>query len=187
MITLKELKERKQVKASRIDYNFVSNEEKIANFENQVKAENLEIAEKEKVNNNIEYVLIKHEETEHKFSMASWHETDGQKDEFMQECADRIEKSGLKVLNKYRDNDFVYVVTDANRIYFTVPLNNPDRKKEMDGILVFRSNDYYFQYVNDNNEVKKVYGDISAKNIHDNKLIFKDDEWNLNLEYIMEI
>lgn len=179
MTTLTELKNRKQVKAKRIDNNFVTDAEKIEQFENQVKLENLQILDKQKIGNHIEYTLLKACECVHKYSYASWHETEEQKEEFLQDIVNRCD---LPVIKSYRDNEFVYIVTDGQKSYFNIALNNPTRAKVMDGMLVFRSNDYYFQYENG-----KIYGDVlRASQIQDNKIIIKLGN-AVDIEYIMEL
>lgn len=184
MVTLTELKNRKQVKASRIDFNFIEDAEKIANFENQVKAENLQIINKRQNGNHMEYELLKSGEKVNKFAYASWHETDAQKDEFLQDIINQID---LPIIKSYRDENFVYIVTDGEKIFFDVILNNPDKHRIMDGLLVFRSNDYYFQYTDSNNNVKKIFGDvIKASQIQDNKIIVKLGD-KVNIEYVMEL
>lgn len=184
MTTLTELKNRKQVKVKRIDNNFVTDEEKIKNFEDYVKSQNLEILEKQPAGQHIDYTLLDARECEHKYSYASWHETEEQKEEFLQEI---IERCDLPVVSSRKDDKFVYVITKGSKIFYTVTLNNPDRKRVMDGILVFRSNDYYFQYMNESGEVKKVYGDVlRASQIQDNKIIIKLEN-AVDIEYIMEL
>lgn len=184
MITLTELKNRKQVKVKRIDNNFVTDEEKIKNFEDYVKSQNLEILEKQPVGQHIEYTLFDAKECEHKYSYASWDKTEQQKENFLQEI---IERCDLPVVSSRKDDNFVYITTKGSKIFYTVTLNNPDRKKVMDGILVFRSNDYYFQYVNESGQVKKVYGDVlRASQIQDNKIIIKLGN-AVDIEYIMEL
>ena len=142
MITLTELKNRKQVKVKRIDNNFVTDEEKIKNFEDYVKSQNLQIINKRQNGNHMEYELLKSGEKVNRFAYASWHETDAQKDEFLQDIINQID---LPIVKSYRDEKFVYIVTDGEKIFFDVILNNPDKHRIMDGLLIFRSNDFYFQ------------------------------------------
>lgn len=184
MITLKELKERKQVKVKRIDNNFVTDEEKIKNFEDYVKSQNLQIINKRQNGNHMEYELLKSGEKVNRFAYASWHETDAQKDEFLQDIINQID---LPIVKSYRDEKFVYIVTDGEKIFFDVILNNPDKHRIMDGLLIFRSNDYYFQYIDSNNNVKKIFGDVlKASQIQDNKIIVKLGD-KVSIEYIMEL
>lgn len=185
MITLKELKERKQVRAKRINHNFIPDEERIANFENRVKAENLQILEKEQHGQHIDYVLLKAGEHVYKFNFASWHQTEEEKEEFLQ---DIIKRCDLPVLRSYRDNEFAYVVTDGEKIYYTLALNNPKQQKEIDGTLYFRSNDYYFEFITKNPiRLERTYGDVlRANQIQDNKIIVKLGD-KINIEYVMEL
>ena len=185
MITLKELKERKQVNAVRIDNNFISDEERIKNFENQVKAKNLQILEKEQHGQHIDYVLLKSGEHEYKFNFASWHQTEKEKEEFLQDIINRCD---LPVLRSYRDNEFAYVITDGEKIYYTIVLNNPKQQKEIAGTLYFRSNDYYFEFMGKNPiRLERFYGDVlRANQIQDNKIIVKLGD-KVNIEYVMEL
>ena len=100
---------------------------------------------------------------------------------------DIINQIDLPIVKSYRDENFVYIVTDGEKIFFDVILNNPDKHRIMDGLLVFRSNDYYFQYTDSNNNVKKIFGDVlKASQIQDNKIIVKLGD-KVNIEYVMEL
>lgn len=182
MITLKELKERKQVKAKRIDYNFIEDAEIIKNFEDKAKQEDLQIIEKKQIGNYIEYVLYQAGECEHKFSFASWDNTDELKDKFLQDIIDRCD---LPVIKSYRDNDFAYLVTDGRKVFYTLRLNILGRKRVASGVLTIRSKDYIFT---DDATQTDLYGsELKASQIEDNKIVIKNDNMHVNVVYIMEL
>ena len=177
---LKDLKAMKEIKVQRIDNNFIPDNEIIENFEKQVKNEGLEILDVKESGTNREYVLFKSGEYTHKYALASWHKTDEEKDNFLKDIVSEID---LKVIKSYRDDEFIYIVTDGSKIYYTLRLNSPDRQKVLNGMLVIRSNDYYFEYINKENRVCKMFGDVIKKEqLLNDRIVIKNKY--VNVEYI---
>ena len=178
---LKDLKAMKEIKVQRIDYNFTPDSEIIEKFENELKENDLKILEVKESGNLREYVLYRDGEFTHRYAMASWHKTEEEKDSFL---ADIVKESELPVIKSYRDDEFIYIVTNGSKVYYTLRLNNQNRDKVIDGKLVFRSNDYYFEYVK-NGEIHKMYGDkINKEQLSDDGITIKNEYVNVYYKFI---
>lgn len=178
---LKDLKDKKEFKVKRIDYNFIPNNEIIKNFEKELKKNNLKILHIQEVSNTREYTLYKDGEFTHRYTMASWRKTEKEKDDFLK---DITEACDLPVLKSYRDDEYIYIVTNGSKVYYTLRLNNPIRDRVVNGKLVFRSNDYYFEYVKDD-VTHRIYGDKINKNqLSDTGITIKDKHANIYYEFI---
>lgn len=178
---LKNLKDKKEIKVKRIDYNFIPNDEIIKKFENGLKENGFKILNIQEFALGREYTLYKEGKTTHRYAMASWHKTEEEKDAFLKDITDTCD---LPVLESYRDNEYIYIVTNGSKTYYTLRLNNPIRDRVINGKLVLRSNDYYFEYVKDG-EAHRIYGNkINKSQLLDTGITIKDKYANIYYEFI---
>lgn len=179
-MTLKELKAKKAVPAIRRNNNFVSNDEKQANFERKITAEGWNIRVISKSAAGVDYHLEKPEPEQHRWF-----------------CRPEDEKRVLAVARRflqchsisreYRDGDFIVLETDTTTAEKWLSFNPPElNAPEHRGTLIFRSKDYYFQFADDKGTVHKLYGvDVKKDMINGNILHYENDR-GVNIDYIME-
>lgn len=175
MTTIKELKEKKEVQVTRVDNNFIDNSDIINNFEEQAKQNNYEVVEKKLNSDYMEYVLNNPNEVNTiKYYVGSDNELISR---LLSEQTQPVIKHEVK-------EDFLYITVKGRSVYFNLRLNASYMKKQLQGKLVFRSKDYYFEFIDEDNKKQQFFSshDLKANMLQDNKIILKE----YGLEYILK-
>lgn len=177
-VTLKELKDKKEFNVTRIDKEFISNEDVILNFEKQVIDMGYKITDKQVKGNAVNYVILNPNAVEElRYYMGSNPDVE----EFTKSI---LNKQTREVLSHHVEDNDLYVKVQGEEFYHSLWLKNSYLKKEMNGKIVLRSKDYYFEYTDEDNKVHKLYSSSSLKAsmIQDNKIVVE----NYPIEYIIE-
>ena len=181
-MNLKQLKELKQVKAVRVDNNFISNDDKIKNFENEAQKLGFKIVNKSLSSNLVEYELLNPDcEAVYKYYIGN--NADTNKSNRIKDIIQEIKDEGMTILKTETKDNFLHVTTKENKVFHSMLLKNDYLKKEMLGLIVFRSKDYIFKFIDDNQNERTIYGDaLKANMIKENKIIISD-----GIYYALEI
>lgn len=173
MTTVRELKARKEVQVTRVDNNFINNTDIINSFEEQAKQNNYEVLEKKLNDNYMEYVLINPNEED----IIKYYVKDNNS------INDILSKQTQPIIKHEVKEEFLYITVKGRKVYFNLRLNKSYMKKQLQGKLVFRSKDYYFEFTDEENKVQKFYSshDLKANMIKDNKIVIEE----YGLEYIL--
>lgn len=180
MINLKQLKELKQVKAVRVDKDFISNDDKIKIFENEAQKQGFKIVNKSKNGNLVEWELFNPDcEAVIKYYIGN----DANSNNLIKDIIQEVKNAGMTILKTETKDNFLHVTTKENKVFTSMLLKNDYFKKELSGMIVFRSKDYIFKFIDDNKNERTIYGDaLKANMIKDNKIIISD-----NTYYILEV
>ena len=171
-MNLKQLKELKQVKAVRVDNNFISNDERLKNFEKETQKQGFKIINKSKNGNLVEYELLNPDcEAVIKYYIGN----DANSDNLIKDTIQDVKNEGMTILKTETKDNFLHVTTKENKVFHSMLLKNDYLKKEMPGLIVFSSKDYIFKFIDDNQNERTIYGDaLKANMIKENKIIVSD-------------
>lgn len=175
-VTLKELKDKKEFNVTRVDKEFISNEDVMLNFEKQVIDMGYKITDKEIKGNAVNYVILNPNAVEEvRYYMGS-----NDVEEFTK---DILSKQTRQVLSHHVEDKDLYVEVQGEEFYHSLWLKSNYMKKEMNGKIVVRSKDYYFEFTDDENNIHKLYSssNLKASMLQDNKIVVE----NYPIEYII--
>lgn len=178
MTTLKELKEKKEFNVTRVDKEFMSNEDLMLIFEKEVIDAGYKITDKQVKGSAVNYVIFNPNTVEElRYYMGSKPDVE----EFTKTI---LNKQTREVLSHHVEDNDLYVKVRGEEVHHSLLLKSSYLKKEMDGKIVLRSKDYYFEYTDEDNKVHKLYSSSSLKAsmIQDNKIVVED----YSVEYIIK-
>lgn len=184
-MTIKELKAKKQIKATRRDNTFKSDAERIATFEKEITAAGLHIdAITENEGERVYHCSGKAEE-EHRWHCAPGKYTNPE--DIKKKARRYVTRLDLPIIREYMDGDFFCIVTDRKRVNKYLPLNRPGMKQaEISGILVIRSKDYVFFFTDENGVRQELYGVPIKKGMITPEGLHYENERGTNLDYIFQ-
>lgn len=185
MKTIKELKAKKQIKATRRDNAFKSDAEKIAAFEEELKAAGLHVdAITEEKEERIYHCSGKVEE-EHRWFCAPGRYTDPE--DIKKKARRYVKRLDLQIVREYMDGDFFCIVTDRKRINKYLRFNRPEmRQAEISGVLVIRSKDYVFFFTDEKGIRHELYGAPIKKDMLTAGGLHYENERGVNLDYVFQ-
>lgn len=181
-MTVKELKARGTVKATRRDNNFIPNKELMDRAESQIHADGWSISGYRIDGRRVTYSVFKEAPDLHK-----WYCKPGAEKDLREKAYKFLQRRGLQVCREYRDGDFLVLETNVTRAEKTVYLNPPEATaKEIPGVFIIRSKDYIFQFKDNTGKTIQLYGAALKKDMITENGVHYENERGVNLDYIFQ-
>lgn len=179
-VTLKELKDKKEFTVTRIDKEFISNEEIIRQAQEETKKYGYTITFGKRNGNYQECVLFNKDKIETlRYYMGS-NNTEEEKQKFIN---DILNKQDRQVLKHYIEDNDLCIEVQGEKLYHSLRLNPPYMKETLKGKIILRSKDYIFEFTDDDNNIHKLYSssNLKASMLQDNKIVVE----NYPIEYTL--